>query len=64
MSDCPYYKIEEIVIPDKQMGDLSRRPPFRGTIAWCSHSSSPLRKDEKGELPCEGDLTKCTINPM
>jgi len=62
MNKCPYYMKEEKSIENKEKkGSLSVRASFRYTTIWCSHKFSPLRKNEKGNLECGGDLSKCYI---
>jgi hypothetical protein len=62
MEKCKFYQKDTEEHANKEIRDTrSRLEPLRVTDAWCSHDDSPLRKNEKGDLDCQGDLKVCPI---
>ncbi len=62
MSKCKFYQTETKYYKNEEKGHKIGPKPIIGKPNWCSHENSPLRKNEKGELKCNGDLNHCPIN--
>jgi len=65
MAKCNYYNKDQISIPDRQKRPtLNQLPPIQFTRIWCGHENPALRKDEKGELECNGEIGKDSRCPL
>lgn len=65
MSICPFFKVEikQFVDPQKrQTLDKVLLPPTK--IKWCEHPNAPLKKNEKGEIECNGEIGKDDRCPL
>jgi len=59
MAKCPHFKIEKSIPHDKEKSPtLGQVLPQQFSIPWCDHEYFALRKDEKGELGCNGEIGK------
>ncbi len=65
MSDttkCKYYRSKKEPFVNKEIRPTrSMLEPQYSIIEWCDHEKSPFRKNEKGDLNCQGDVNKCPI---
>jgi hypothetical protein len=65
MTICPYYKTEIKNYPDREKRlTIGQTPPIQFPIIWCNHENSAQRKDEKGELSCNGEIGKDNRCPL